>query len=717
MTTKFGEKLLTAEEIEGYSNDSISVSEGPDTLRKRPATMLGTDDERGAFHTIWEVLANANDEANDGFSDSTKITVFNDGSVEVEDKGRGVPMGWNPKVKKYNYILIFCTLFASGKGDSSNYKNSAGLNGVGATAAQFTSEYMDVVSVRDEAVEVAKDSDGNPLYKQVRTRYEMHFKKGRPVGELKVDENVNLDTGTVIKFKPDIEVFRGADSVVLPLETVLDRVRRDAMLIPNCKFTVKYMDREPIVMQFPGGAMEWLNEVCKETLTGEFIHCSGELTGQDEPERNTATYAALADITFGFSRKDTVIEKYHNGNEIPEGGTSFDGFKEAIVNVVNDYARQTGKLSKGDRYTAKDVEDLIVGVISTKCPGHLTSWMHQTKVAITNKLIKTLVKDLVTRDFTHWSMSHQDEMSSLIEQIELNRKLRLERENITKKFINNLKKDGNKFKDKVEKLVRCKSENPEECELYITEGDSAKGPVVLARDFNTQAVLPLRGKVLNCQRESLTSAISSQVIVDILRCLSCGVERSGEGLEDIPKFDIEKLRYHKIIICTDADDDGDHIKCLILAMLWNLVPTLVRDGYVYVALSPLFIVAHNEGKKRIIDYAYNTSEKDRVLSRLRANGISDKDIVVKRLKGLGETQEDVMNETVMDKKNRRLLKMSVKNEIEFNALMDSLMGADSASRRSLIETYFDYEFPEIEFDGEEALETAETVDLTKFNNF
>ena len=687
-----------------YGSDSIVEFKGADPYRQRPATVLGTDDERGVLHAIWEVVTNATDEGREGYSDKTIITVEEDGTVQVQDFGRGVPMAWSEKAQKYAWELIFCTMYATGKSDASSYKKSAGLNGIGDTAAQFTSEFMQVISIRDEEINGAVK----------RVKYLLQFKKGYPVGELRT-EDTDEHTGTWIRFKPDLEVFRGASSVDIPIEVFLDRMRRDAMLEPKATFVLNYKDKSPITIHFDGGVGEWLDIVTPERITKNFIECSGSMFGQDDPDRGSEPYEATVDVTFGFSRKESVVEIYHNGQHLPAGGAAQDGFKEAIANVVNDYAKNNNKLPKGEKYSIRDIENLIIGVVSSECPGHLTSWEHQTKIAINNKFIKAVTKALVTEGFKQWANNNKDSMDRVLKEIEANRLIRIESENLSKNYLRTLTKRVDNFKDTVEKLDRCTSNNPKECELYIVEGDSAKGPISLARDAKTQAVLPLRGKIINCSSEPIRKVLKSQVVNDVLRCIGCGIEAIVKGVKDIPKFDITKLNYDKIIICTDADDDGYHIVCLVLLMLWTLVPTLIKTGHVYVAKTPLFLIDILSGKEKTTMYAYTVAERDKILAELASAGYRPNNIIVKRLKGLGETNEVIMNETTMDKENRHLMQIVVNNDDEFNVLINSLMGSDVESRRTLLEAYWNEDFDE-QFSGEEVVtEEAIEIDLNSIS--
>ena len=682
----------------GYNAESISSLKGADPYRQRPATVLGTDDINGVLHAEMEVIDNAADEAREGFSDRVVVRIWRDGSVEIEDFGRGVPMGWNEKEKKYAYELIFCTMYASGKYDASNYTKSTGLNGIGDTAAQFTSEYMDVVSVRDEKVNIRTNKKGEELFDIERVRYEVHFQKGYQVGELKVDKGVNIPTGTKIKFKPDLEVFKGAESVSIPLEVYIDKLRKKAMLLSNVRFDIEYEGYEPISIYFENGISDYIEMICKKPLSKETIKLKGDGVGRDDEENMSTEYKAWYDIEFTFSRETTTVEVYHNGAELVQGGSSLDGFRSAIVKVIEDYGKENGKVSKNEKIQLKDVEDLVVAIISTDCPGHLTSYMHQTKVAINNKFIKRLVQAQTIEVFKRWAIKNKPEMDMIVQEVLLNKQAREKADAVKRNVIRELSKGIDGFKNAPSKLQRCKSKNPKECELYIVEGDSAKGPIVLARDNNTQAVLPLRGKTLNCMKESLERILSSDIIRTIIQSLGCGIELQSKYLRDLPAFDINKLNFDKIMICTDADDDGFHIRVLVITMIYRLMPTLLKEGKVYIVETPLFMFTYVENKQKKYKYAYNIKERDIISKQLEEAGIKKNNIIIKRLKLLCDSTEEVMNETTLDKENRHVIQLKYSDSnTEFDVLMQSLMGTDVESRKSIIDAYYDEDFGDIDY--------------------
>lgn len=679
-----------------YGSESLSSLKGADPYRERPATVLGTDDERGILHAIFEVVTNSTDEVSEGYGKEVILNVFQDGSVEVKDFGRGVPMGWNSIEKKYAWEIVFCTMYGSGKFDSSNYKKSAGLNGIGDTAAQFTSEYMDVTSVRDEIKNRTVDKKGNEHLELHRVRYEMHFKKGYPVGELKEEiVDSTIPTGTTIKFKPDIEVFKGAESIRIPVEQYVTKLRQKAMISAGVKFVLNYFGRDPIVLIYKGGIKEYLDQVIKSKVTSNFIEVGTEGLGQDR--ENGETYKAYCDVVFSFSKDSPIFECYHNQEELGLGGSSSDAFRASVVKFFNAY----GKLAKDDRLIWKDFADITTCVLSTFCPGHLTSWLGQTKDAINNKFIGELVKDSVYRALENYALSDNEGIKSALELAKANKEAREKLERFKKNTIRELTRSTDGYRTAPNKLTRCTGKDKSKNELYIVEGDSAKGPVCLSRDSVTQAVLASRGKILNCQKATFEKIISSDEIQNFIRSLGCGIERRVEGLEDLPEFDINKLNYDKIIICCDADFDGKHIITLYLTCIWYLMPTLIKEGKVYVVEPPLYAISH--GKKDRV-YAYNKVELDRELAKLEESGVGKNKISIKRMKGLGESNASEMSIAIMDKDTRRLINVEYpKNEERFNILIESLMGNSVEDRRDIIDVYFDTEFDELAFSDSDSL--------------
>lgn len=680
-----------------YDNESMSQLKGAEPYRQRPATVLGTDDKEGILHSGMEVVSNAADEVREGYSDSVQIYVKKDGELRVVDHGRGVPMGFNQKEGVYNWELVFCTMYASGKYDDSNYSKSEGLNGIGDTAAQFTSEYMRVISVRDEKGKAIKfDEDGNPIDWEVhRIKYSMNFKEGYPDGELKIEKDVTDQTGTDITFKPDIRVFKGASNIIIAPEVYLDKLRQKAMLLPGVEFNFYYEGLNPITIKFDNGISDYIDEVCESKILSDNIQISGSGRGQDSEENMSPMYNANFTVVFNFSRQAPLIETYHNSANLIDGGSSLDGLRFAVCKVIEEIGKETGKFTKSDKIQFKDIEEIFIAIISSECPGFMTSYKHQTKTAINNNFIKKLIVQEVTDQFKDWAIRNKNEMDKIIHEVVLNKQAREKAEAVKKTVLKELTKGIDGMGKAPISLSRCTSHNPAECEIYIVEGRSAKGPCVLARDKRTQAILPLRGKIMNCLKEPLEKILKSEVIRTIIQSLGCGVELRSKYLKDLPPFNMGKLNFAKIIICTDADDDGFHIRCLVLIMIYRLMPSLIKEGHVYIVETPLFEL--RVGKKEKL-YAYSIDERDKMLADLETRGIKRKSIQIRRMKGLGEGNADVMEITTMNKESRRLIQVEYpEDDSEFKVLANSLMGSDIEGRKNLIEAYYDEDFESLDF--------------------
>lgn len=672
-----------------YNNESMTSLKGAEVCRRRPSTTLGTDDIEGLIHAEFEIISNSADEVREGHSDSVEIYVKKDGEFRVVDHGRGVPMGYNQNENKYNYELVYCQLYASGKYDSSNYAKSEGLNGIGCTAAQFTSEYMTVVSVRDEQ----SDKDG----KIKRVRYEMHFKEGNPVGELDIQEGVDLPTGTDTVFKPDLRVFKGANTIVVPPEVYLDKLRQKAMLLPGVPFHLFYDGLKPITLLYENGISDYVNRVCESRLLYDNIQISGSGNGQDSEENMSRFYDANFLAVINFSRTSPLTEVYHNSANLIDGGSSIDGLRAAICKVIEEVGRETGKFAKNEKVQPKDIDEILVAVLSSECPGDMTSFKHQTKTAINNAYIRRLIVQEVTAQLREWAIKNKAEMEKIISEVILNKKAREKAEAVKRTVLKELAKGIDGMLKAPAALLRCTSNVPSECSIYIVEGRSAQGNCHLARDKKTQALLPLRGKIMNCLKESLENILKSEVIRLIIQSLGCGVELKSKYLKDLPPFDLSKLNFHKIIIATDADDDGFHIRCLIIVMIYRLMPSLIKGGYVYIAETPLFELRYG---KDIREYAYNIAERDELVKKLENSGVKRKNIKIKRMKGLGESDVKSIKYTTMDKNSRRLIQVQYpEDDTEFKVLANSLMGNDIEGRRNLITAYYDEDFETIDYSG------------------
>lgn len=651
-----------------YGQQSISSLKDEDQVRKRPAVIFGTNDEKGCAHSVFEIIANAVDEAREGYGNLIDIKLFKDGTVEIADNGRGVPMGWNEGEKKFNWELVFCTLYASGKYDESSYNSSLGLNGLGATATQYASEFMVVESSREGKTSI------------------MEFKKGRPVGQLKERDCPEDKSGTLIRFKPDIEVFTSID---VPVEYYIDKLRRQAMLQAGLKFKI-YSEKlsKTIELYYEDGIAGFINQISPKQLIKAPISFVGEQSGYDD-ERDTTPYKVKMRACFTFSRDASLFEIYHNSSYLSDGGVTFDAFKAAMVKAVNEYARENGKLPKTDSVSYADIESILVAVADTNCPGNRTFFKHQTKTAITNPFIKNAYNSFVYHNFKTWLGNNKEGADRIVAEVLLNKQAREEADRVSKRVVQSLSKKVNSLGSAPDKFVNCKSRNIEEKELFIVEGDSALGACKQARDPAFQAIMPVRGKIINCLKGELSKVLASEIIVNLLRVFGCGVEAESKHIKDLPKFDIKKLDWGKIIICTDADLDGMHIRCLILTMIYRLVPTLLKEGKVFIAETPLYELIP-KGKDHEAVFAYSEDEREKAIEILKSRGYTENQIKINRSKGLGENDPEMMSVSTMHPDTRRLLPVEYNedNAETVRNMFNALLGDNIEDRKYLINEYF-----------------------------
>lgn len=648
-----------------YDNNSISSLKGPDQVRQRPAVIFGTNDMNGCYHSIFEIIANAIDEAREGYGDRIEIEVTEDNVISVRDYGRGVPMDWNNSEGRYNWELVFCTLYASGKYNSSSYGASIGLNGLGAAATQFASEFMVVESIRDGK------------------KYTMRFEEGVPIQELEIEES-DENTGTKITFKPDREVFTETN---IPIEYYADSLRRQAMLHPGLELSLKFHGKEIPTLKYPNGAGDFIRDIMGDSMPiSNIITFRGEDEGYEDKEDDPELYKVGMEVTLTFSRGANLIEIYHNGAHLSDGGSSFDAISSAITNVIEDYAKQVGIISRTDRILYKDVEELLVLVGYTECPAHKTYFKNQTKTAINNKFIRATCYDFVYHNLKRWFDDNRQIADKIVTEVLINKQAREQADAVKKKVIRKLSTSVDTLQGRPSKFKECASKNPLERELYIVEGDSAAGACLLARDGRFQAIMPVRGKIINCLKEDLTKILNSEIIVDLIRVLGCGIEAESKYVKDLPKFDLSKLSFNKIIICTDADLDGMQIRCLILTMIYRLMPTLLKAGKVYIAETPLFEIITKDNTY----FAYSDEEKTEIISMMLSQGVRENTIKIQRSKGLGENDPEMMSVSTMRPDTRRLIPVEfLEDEEGVHKIFDALLGDNIVNRRFLIEQYFD----------------------------
>ena len=639
-----------------YGNDSIKQLKGPDQVRLRPAVIFGSDGLDGCQHSVFEIISNSIDEAREGHGNKIIITKYTDESIEVQDFGRGAPVDYNQKEEQYNYVLLFESLYAGGKYDTNSggdYEYSIGLNGLGLASTQFSSEYMDV--------EIKRDG-----YK-----YNLHFEKGFNKGGLQKEEYSGKDTGTKIKWKPDLDVFTDID---IPVEYFLDTLKRQAIVNNGLVFVFREQQGSRFIQQeivYKDGIKDYVNEIVGEDKMANVQFWQTERKGRDREDK--PEYKVKINVAMSFSNKNPMREYYHNSSWLEHGGVPEKATRSAFLSMLDNYIKQSGKYKTGEsKITFSDIEECLVLVISSFST--MTSYENQTKKSITNKFIYEAMVDFLRHQLEVYFIENKAEADKIADQVLVNKR---SRERSEKERIN-LKKTlstSNSMVDRVQKFVDCRSRDVSERELYIVEGDSALGSCKLARDAAFQAIMPVRGKILNCLKAEYDKIFKSEIITDLLKVLGCGVEVKSKANKGLSTFDLNNLRWNKIIICTDADVDGFHIRTLILTMIYRLMPTLISEGKVYIAETPLYEI----NTKKMTYFAYDENEKREILEK-----IGDEKYDLQRSKGLGENQPDMMNLTTMNPDTRRLIKVLPEDAERTSEMFDLLLGDNLQGRKDYI---------------------------------
>ncbi len=639
-----------------YDNDSITSLKGADRVRRRPAVIFGSDGIEGCQHAVFEILSNSIDEAREGFGDVIYVTRYQDHSIEVEDFGRGMPVDYNEREGRYNWELIFCELYAGGKynNDSGeNYEFSLGLNGLGACATQYSSEYMDVTVRRDGF------------------KYSLHFEHGEIVGNMKKEPVDRKKTGTIHHWKPDLQVFTDID---IPVSYYEDTLKRQAVVNAGLKFVFrnqlengKFETREFL---YENGITDYVTELAGENPMTTVQTWSAERRGRDRADK--PDYKLKIGVSFCFSNTVSVAEYYHNSSWLEYGGAPANAVKNAFIYAIDSYLRQNNRYTKGEsRISAADVFDCLV--IVTNCFSTQTSYENQTKKAITNKFIQDAMNEFLRAQLEVYFIENRTEADRIAAQVLVNKRSREQaesaRQNLKKKLAGSID-----IANRVQKFVDCRTKDTSRRELYIVEGDSALGSVKLGRDAEFQAIMPVRGKILNCLKVGYDRIFKSEIITDLVKVLGCGVETKKMS-KDLTAFDLENLRWNKIIICTDADYDGFQIRTLILAMLYRLTPTLIEQGYVYIAESPLFEIVTKDGS----EFAYNEREKAEILERL-----GNTKYTLNRSKGLGENEPEMMWKTTMCPASRRLIRVMPEDAAHTAEIFELLLGDNLNGRKEYI---------------------------------
>lgn len=644
-----------------YGNESISALKGADRVRKRPAVIFGSDSVEGCQHSFFEILSNSIDEAREGFGKQIVVTRFKDKSIEVEDFGRGIPVDYNPVEKTFNWELVFCELYAGGKyqnDEGENYMYSLGLNGLGLCATQYSAEYMDVEIFRDGF------------------KYELHFKEGNAAGEMQKDKTTRKQTGSKIHWRPDLNVFT---DINIPIEYYRQVIKQQAVVNAGIKFILKNQledgSFETEEFFYENGISDYLKEIVgEEELLGTPQLWEGERRGRDREDK--PEYKLKFSMAVAFSNRVKFTSFFHNSSFLEYGGSPERALRMATTAQIDSYIKQNNKYLKGEsKVTFADVEESLVYISSSFSTQ--TSYENQTKKSITNKFIYEAMNEFLRHQLEVYFIENPEEAAKICDQILINKRSRENAENTRL----NLKKKLSGTVDmanRVQKYIDCRSKDPAEREIYIVEGDSAMGACKLSRDAQFQAIIPVRGKILNCLKSDYDKIFKNEIITDIIKVLGCGVEVKSKANKDLSTFNLNGLKFNKVVICTDADVDGFQIRTLILTMLYRLVPTLIEEGYVYIAESPLYEITTKDKTY----FAYTEAEKIKALEE-----IGKQKFTMQRSKGLGENEPDMMWLTTMNPETRRLIKVSPSQAEDTSDTFELLLGENLSGRKDYIAEY------------------------------
>lgn len=627
-----------------YNDNSISSLKNEDRVRERVEVMLGSNDIRGAFHTVTEIVGNAADEASINPDMTITVIYHKDNSITVADEGRGVPMGWNEAEGRYNWDLIYNELYAGGKYNGDNYQYSIGLNGVGATATQYTSEFCKVTSYRE----------GKCFVKD--------FKSGRPTDEpLQITDAPNHKTGTIVHWKPDDACFT---STAFTKEMFTSYCCDQANIL---KVNIRYIDEhDDTDTLFEGKGLEYLlDQAYGDAISAKYTVETEKSGTTKVPKNPNQPYKAKAEIILALmnSEQPDRSRYFHNTGVMREGFQPL-AFKTAVADFFKNYATRRGL--KISNYDYEPYIGVIISSYST-----ITSFSNQTKTGVNNDFIYDLIYSSVKRILEECEAKKDKAFLELVELVLQSADNRRQLEEY-RKTLKQVRKTGRQKLP--EKLADCRSRDNTTNELYIVEGDSAMGACKLARDSSFQAVIPIRGKILNCLKASIGKTMASEPIQALVQALGCGIDiPDGEGGS---MFDITKLRYSKIIFCTDADVDAYQIRVLLFLLFYTLMPKLVTEGYIYIAETPLFEFETSKGNM----FAYDIAERDKLIKSCQEQGIAV--YKINRSKGLGENDPQMMSVTTMHPATRRLV--SLKTDIkmpEVRAVVNMLFGKDEGRER------------------------------------
>ena len=639
---------------EVYGNDSISSLKGADRVRLRPGVIFGSDGIEGCQHSFFEILSNSIDEAREGHGSVIEITRSADRSITVRDYGRGIPLDYNQKEERYNWELVFCELYAGGKyknNSGENYEFSLGLNGLGSCATQYSSEFMDVTVFRDGF------------------RFDLHFEKGRNIGGLIKEKCKYEHTGSIQKWKPDLEVFT---DINVPLEFFQNVLKKQAVVNAGLKFLLTDEESgQAFEYIYENGIIDYIKEIDQEKGFTGVQYYEAAAKGRDREDK--PEYRVKMQIAFCFNNEINLLEYYHNSSFLEHGGSPDKAVKAAFVFEIDKCLKLRNKYNKDEsKITFADIQDSLILV--TNSFSTVTSYENQTKKSITNKFIQEAMTDFIKQQLEIYLIENKIESDKIIEQILINKR---SRETAEKTRINIKKKLSGTIdiSNRVKKFVDCRTKDLNRREIYIVEGDSALGSCKMGRDAEFQAIMPVRGKILNCLKAEYDGIFKNEIIVDLLKVLGCGVEIKSKHSKELNTFDMNNLRWDKIIICTDADVDGFQIRTLILAMFYRLVPSLIQSGKVYIAESPLFEIT----AKSKTFFAYSEKEKTAITAKL------DGKYTIQRSKGLGENEPEMMWQTTMNPETRKLIQILPTDLDLTERMFDLLLGDNLQGRKSFIE--------------------------------
>ena len=649
-----------------YDNASISSLKGADRVRLRPGVIFGSDGIEGCCHSFFEILSNSIDEAREGFGTEIEVTRFLDHSITVKDYGRGTPVDYNPVEERYNWELVFCELYAGGKYNrdgGESYEYSLGLNGLGSCATQYSSEFMDVTVLRDGC------------------KYTLHFEKGENIGGLQKEKFRHRQTGTTIHWRPDLDVFT---DINIPLDYFMSTMKKQAVVNAGLKLVLRNETEqgqfEMFEFCYPEGILGYVKETSDEKGLTEPVFYQAERKGRDRKDK--PEYKVLMTVSFCFNNEVNLIEYYHNSSWLEHGGAPDKAVQSAFVSAIDQYLKLNNKYIKNEsKVKFSDIEDSLILVSSSFSTQ--TSYENQTKKSITNKFIQEAMTEFLRAQLEIYLIEHKDDAEKVGNQILINKR---SRENAEKAKLNLKKKLSGSvdLANRVQKFVDCRTKDKTRRELYIVEGDSALGSCKMGRDSEFQAIMPVRGKILNCLKADYGRVFKSEIITDLIKVLGCGVELKSKHNKDLASFSLESLRWNKVIICTDADVDGYQIRVLILTMIYTLMPTLIEEGLVFIAESPLYEIKTKKGSL----FAYTDKEKDEIVA-----GLKDKAKVM-RSKGLGENDPDMMWETTMNPETRKLIRVMPEDEEVTRRMFDLLQGDNLQGRKDFIAEngykYIDY---------------------------